>query len=83
MHPAKLSKVCLGPIERACSVGGEMTRNGRMKPKGLALFSIQARMRPVLAGECLDLASAEAPLLRPSLERQQPLIAQVDNMLAR
>lgn len=83
MHPAKPSKVGAGPLERAGGVGREMTRNGRMKPKGLELLSIQPRVRPMLAGECLDLASAEAALLRPSLEGQQPLIAQVDNMLAR
>ena len=49
----------------------------------MTLIPAQSRTVPDPARESLDLAAAKASLLRASFKRQQPLIAQVDDMLPR
>jgi hypothetical protein len=83
MNTTKATEVRPSAFERTDRVGSKVTRNRSVEPQRLELVSIQQRVRPGTAREGFDLPTAEASLFWTSLEGQQPLIAQVDDMLAR
>ena|SRR4030067_2057326 len=72
-----------GFLERTHRISREVTRHRSMEPQRSTLVTVQSRGGPDPAREGFDLASAKTSLLRASLTRQQPLIAQVDDMLPR
>ncbi|MEO8572119.1 MAG: hypothetical protein ABI553_10525 [Chloroflexota bacterium] len=83
MRDPEAFKVRPPVLEGTDGVGGEATGYGSMEPERLTLVPVQSGSGRDPARECNDLTPAKTSLFRTPLTRQQPSIAQIDDMLSR
>jgi hypothetical protein len=83
MDPAEPSQIRPSALEGTRRVDDKVPRDCRMKPQRLPLITVQSSVRAEASRQGLDLASTKPSLCWASLGRQQSLVAQVDDVLAR